>query len=105
MKGVRRWGVPAQHASAIDNYVRAIGNYDRAIEIDAGSGTAYCNRAEAWMHLGGWDNAFRGLIAGRNRSVDLWESFTNEYHSIGDFETRTGLKLPDKIAGLLVTLR
>ena len=85
------------------DYVRAIGNYDRAIEIDAGSGTSYCNRAEAWMHLGEWDNAFKDLIAAKNRNVDPWKSFTNEYHSISDFETRTGLKLPDKIAGLLLT--
>ena len=85
------------------DYVRAIGDYDRALEIDAGSGTAYCNRAEAWMHLGAWDNAFKDLVAAKNRSVDPWKSFTNEYHSISDFETRTGLKLPDRIAGLLTT--
>ena len=53
------------------------------------------------MHLGEWDNASKDLIAAKNRSIDLWKSFTNEYHSISDFETRTGLKLPDKIAGLL----
>ena len=55
------------------------------------------------MHLGEWDNALRDLVAAKNRGTDLLQSFTNEYDSISDFETRNGLEVPNNIADLLQT--
>ena len=83
------------------DYDRAIVDYTKAIELKPDFAEAYYNRAEAWLHLGEWENARSNLTAAVAMGVNIIHGFRNEYGSVPDFERRNGVKLPADLAAML----
>ena len=62
---------------------------------------AYCNRGEAWLHLGEWENAKSDLTAAKGMGFDVAASFHNDYDSVAAFEQHHGLQVPPDLAEML----
>lgn len=84
----------------IYDYENAIQNYN-LLDLPPEYPAAYCNRGEAWLHLGELDNARDDLAIARNMGVDIVASFRNEYESVADFEQLNGIAVPPDIAEML----
>ena len=83
------------------DYERAISDYSKAIALKPDYAEAYCNRGEARLHLKLWEEAKRDLKTARDKGIDIIDSFNNDYESVADFESKTGIKLPADIAEML----
>lgn len=82
-------------------YLQAIDAYNKAIELKPDWAMPYCNRGEAWLHLGNWENARTDLTTAKKKGGDIIASFQNVYKSIADFERKIGIELPEDIATML----
>ena len=82
-------------------YARAILDYDKAIALDPDDAVTYSNRGEAFLHLERWEEARRDLQTARDRGIDIITSFNNDYESVADFESKTGITPPADIAEML----
>ena len=94
------------------NYQVASQCFTRAIQLSLTSSFAsehdqeflfslYCNRGEAWLHLGEWDKAREDLGLASRMAVNVPDSFHMKYINVADFEEHTGLHLPEDIAEIL----
>ena len=79
----------------------AIMHYTKAIELKPDFAEAYNNRGETLLHLQEWEKAKSDLITAQDLGVDIIAAFHNDYASIGDFEQKTGIQLPEDIVALL----
>ena len=84
---------------------RAISHYDIAIDLNPEIFNAYCNRAEANLHLEEWELARNDLVIARENGIDIIESFENDYRDFEDFEEQNQVPLPDNIRELLTPSR
>ncbi len=84
------------------DYEEAIVCFDEAIRHEKEAEPRYrCNRGEARLHLGEWENALEDLKFAKDRKLNVIASFRNEYESIEDFEREIGVEVPPEIKRLL----
>ena len=81
---------------------RAIQDYNTAITLDSEYAEAYYYRGVAWLHLREWDKASADLIAAKFKVLDIIAAFRDTYKSVVHFERKTGVKLPEDIAAMLM---
>ena len=77
----------------------ALDDYNRAIELNYV--LAYFNRGEALLHLGEWEKAKSDLTTAKEKGVDIINGFINIYTSVTNFQSKTGITLPEDIAEML----
>ena len=87
----------SRSASAV---VCAIKDYNSAIGLNAEFSTVFYNRGEAWLRLEEWEKAESDLIVAKQKGINLFTAFHNEYESVADFEERNGVNLPENIADM-----
>lgn len=80
--------------------VCAIKDYNSAIGLNAEFSTVFYNRGEAWLRLEEWEKAESDLIVAKQKGINLFTAFHNEYESVADFEERNGVNLPENIADM-----
>ena len=78
---------------------RAIDDYNRAIELNYV--LAYFNRAEVLLHQRKWKRAKSDLTTAKEKGVDIINGFINIYTSVTNFQSKTGITLPEDIAEML----
>ena len=80
---------------------RAIQDYNMAITLNPAYAEAHYYRGEAWLRLREWDKAKADLGAAKFKVLDIIAAFHDTYKSVGHFERKIGIKLPENIAALL----
>ena len=83
------------------DFVYAIVDSNRAIQLDSDNPQAYENLDAVWLHLREWETAQSDLTVAKNRGVDITALFNLSYSSVEEFEQRNGIQLPTEIAAML----
>ena len=81
---------------------RAIQDANTAITLDSEYAEAYYSRGVTWLHLREWEKARADLIAAKFKVLNIIAAFRDSYKSVGHFERKTGVKLPEDIAAMLM---
>ena len=87
--------------SYIGKHTKAIGDYTAALKLKPNYANAYYKRGVVWLHLKEWERAEADLMTAKDIGVDIAASFHNDYKTVGHFEAKHKVKLPEDIAALL----
>ena len=82
-------------------FERAITDCTRATDLNPNLAEAYNNRGLARLHLAEWEEARTDLITAMEKGENIIGVFQTFYGSVADFQTRTGIILPEDIAEML----
>ena len=87
----------------LDDYEKAISDYTKAIQLNPNWADVYYNRGVAWLLLSEWEKSKSDLMAAEEKGANIIDLFRNDYTSIADFQSSTGITLPPNIAKMLTT--
>ena len=85
----------------IQDYERAIKDFNKAVELQPERAEPYNNRGRVWLQLGEWGKAKEDLLTAEKMGMDIIAAFRSNYDSVLDFEQKNGVKLREDIAEML----
>ena len=81
---------------------KAIDDFNRAIQLNPDGAAAYYNRGIIWLSLQNWEEAKANLTNAANNQLEIATEFQQDYRSVGDFEQRMDVELPEDIVSILI---
>ena len=92
----------AEAYEALGEFENAIRDFSEAIRLEPeGFEYIYALRAVLYLCLEHWDHAKADFATAKNMGLDIPDFFSSEYGSVGDFEERMRVQLPNDIVHII----
>ena len=83
------------------NYNSALQDFNKVLELDPSNPLAYFNRGLSKLSTEDWANAAFDLSQAQSLGLDIVSVFVGQFESVGDFERKYSIELPEYIKAML----